>query len=50
MLYAPVKRNVENFVAFVDHVLDAVAMVDIPVKDQHSVKTLFPHLKVCTMN
>ena len=44
------KRNVENFVAFVEHMLDPVAMVDIPVKDQHPVKTLFPHLKVCTMN
>ena len=40
----PVKRNVENFVALVEHVLDAVAMVNIPVEDQHSVQALFSHL------
>ena len=40
----PVKRNVENFVALVEHVLDAVAMVNIPVEDQHSVQALLPHL------
>ena len=38
------KRNVENFVALVEHVLDAVAMVNIPVEDQHSVQALFSHL------
>ena len=40
----PVKRNVENFVALVEHVLDAVAMVNIPVEDQYSVQALFSHL------
>ena len=38
------KRNVENFVALVEHVLDAVAMMNIPVEDQHSVQALFSHL------
>ena len=38
------KRNIENFVALVEHVLDAVAMVNIPVEDQHSVQALFSHL------
>ena len=38
------KRNVEDFVALVEHVLDAVAMVNIPVEDQHSVQALFSHL------
>ena len=38
------KRNVEDFVALVEHVLDAVAMMNIPVEDQHSVQALFSHL------
>ena len=38
------KRNVEDFVALVEHVLDAVAMVNIPVEDQHSVQALLSHL------
>ena len=38
------KRNVENFVALVEHVLDAVAMMNIPVEDQHSVQALLSHL------
>ena len=35
-----VERDVEHFVTFVEHVLDPIAVMYVPVKNHHSVQTV----------